>query len=112
MFSACWRSPVRWIISRRKRCDLISRHGAEVLVERLPGFELLAVDEKRTRTGERVAVLVEVSKQLETAVFQSRGAVGILANEAGNVIVDQLRGRGVVADDDEAGRNFNLRFFP
>ena len=43
--------------------DLVGGHLAEVLVERLARLELLAVDQERVRSGERVAVLVEVPEE-------------------------------------------------
>ncbi len=43
--------------------DLVGGHGAEVVVQRLAGFELLAVDQQGARAAERVAVLVEVAEQ-------------------------------------------------
>ena len=53
--------------------------------------------------AKRVAVLVEVAEQREAAVLPGvRRAVLVLAVEAGDVVVDELRGGGVVADDDEA----------
>ena len=42
--------------------DLVGGHGAEVVVQRIPGFELLAVDQERARAGKRVAVLIEISE--------------------------------------------------
>ena len=47
---------------------LLGSHPAETLVQRLAGFELLAVDQQRARPGERVAVLVEVAEEREPAV--------------------------------------------
>ena len=40
---------------------------AEVLVERLAGFELLAVDQQRVRPGQAVAMFVVIAEQLEAA---------------------------------------------
>ena len=71
-----------------------------------------AVDQERARARDRVAVVVEIAEQLEAAVFQGRGAVRILAVEAGDVVVDELRSRRVVADDDEARRDLDTRFLP
>ena len=63
--------------------------------------------------GERIAVLVEVAEQREAAAsIERRGAVVVLAVEAGDVVVDQLRDRGVLADDDEARRNAISCFLP
>ena len=62
--------------------------------------------------GERIAVLVEIAEKRETAVFERGRAVVVLPVKAGDVVVNQLRGRGVVADDDEAGRHANAGFLP
>ena len=62
--------------------------------------------------GERVAVFVEVAEQGQAAVFEGRRAVLVLALEAGDVVVDQLGGGGVVADDDEAGRHLDAASLP
>ena len=52
--------------------DLIGRHVAEIVVERIAGFELLAVDQQRVRARQRVAGgLVEVAEQREAAVLQA-----------------------------------------
>jgi hypothetical protein len=50
-------------------------------------------------------VLVEVAEQRQAALLGRDRAVVVLPQEAGDVVVDQLRDRGVVADDDEAGRD-------
>ena len=50
--------------------DLVGGHGAEVVVQRLAGFELLAVDQQGVGRAERVAVLVEVAEQREAPVLQ------------------------------------------
>jgi len=57
-------------------------------------------------------MLVEVAEEGEAAVLQGGGAVLVLTVEAGDVLVDQLRGRRVVADDDEAGRHLDPRLLP
>ena len=62
--------------------DLVRRHLAEVLVERLAGFELRAVDQDRVRAGEPVAVIVVVAEQLEAAVFERRRAVVVRRGES------------------------------
>ena len=92
--------------------DLVAGRGAEVLVERLARVELLAVDEQRAGAGMRVAVLVEVAEQRQAAVHQRRGAVLALAEEAGDEVVDELRGRRVVADDDEVRRRRDAGLLP
>ena len=86
--------------------------GAESAVQGFAGFELPTVNEERARSAERIAVIVEIAEQREAAVLEGRGAVGILAEEAGNVVVDELRGRYVVADHDEAWRNLDAGFPP
>ncbi len=50
--------------------DFVGRHVAEILVERLAGFELLAVDQQRARPRQPVAVFVIIPEQLETAVYR------------------------------------------
>jgi hypothetical protein len=70
---------------------------------------LLAVDEQRVRSRERVAGgLVEVAEQGEASVFQRARAVLVLAVEARDKIVDELRDGGVLADNDEAGRHTDV----
>src|SRR5207253_1376922 len=64
------------------------------------------------RPRERISVLVEVAEEWKGAVLQLRGAVVELSMEAGDVVVDQLGSRGVVADDDEAWRHANARLLP
>ena len=95
-----------------KALDLVAGGVAEAPVEGFARVELLAVDEQRARAGQRVAVLVEVAEQSQAAVLQGAGAVLVLAMEAGDVVVDQLRGRRVVADDDEARRCLDARLRP
>src|SRR5438093_10612394 len=111
-FSAWRRSPVRSMISRRKRSISSAAIPPEILVEPLTALELLAVDEQCLRAGERVAMLVEVPEQRELAVLRRSRTVLVLALEAGDVVVDQLGGRGVVAGDDEARRHGDLRLLP
>ena len=64
-----------------------------------PEFELLAVDQERARTVPPPAVL-DIAEQGQLAVDQDRSAA-LLALIAGDVVIDQLRGAGVVADHDE-----------
>ena len=45
--------------------DFIGGHGAEVVVQGIAGFELLAVDEERMRPATLVAMLVVVGKEGE-----------------------------------------------
>ena len=92
--------------------DLVAGRGSEVLVERLSGFELLAVDEQGAWTRQRIAVLVEVPEQIEPPLLQRGGAVLVLALEARDEVVDQLRCRGVVAHDDETRRDLDAGVLP
>ena len=92
--------------------DLVRGHVAEVLVERLAGFELFGVDQQRARPGQPVAVLVVVPEERKAPVLQRRRAVVVLAVEAGDEVVDQLRGRGVVADHDEDRRDLDPCLLP
>ena len=96
-----------------KALNLIGSHAAEVIVERIARFELLAVDEQRVRARERVAGgFVEIAEQCEASVLQRSGAVLVLAMEAGDEVVNELRDGGVLADDDEAGRHLDALFLP
>ena len=96
-----------------KALDLVGGHAAEVVVERIAGFELLAVDEQRVRARQRIAGgFVEVAEQREAAVLQRGRAVLVLPVEAGDEVVDELRDRGVLADDDEAGRHLDALVLP
>ncbi len=96
-----------------KALDLVGGHAAEVVVERVAGFELLAVDEQRVRARERVAGgFVEIAEQCEATVLQRGGAVLVLAMEAGDEVVNELRDGGVLADDDEAGRHLDALVLP
>jgi hypothetical protein len=54
--------------------DLVGRHGAEIIVQFLAGFELLAVDQQGPGSAERVAVVVEVVEQFQAAIFKGGGS--------------------------------------
>ena len=85
-----------------KALDLVGGHAAKVVVERVARFELLAVDQERVRTRERVAGgFVEVAEEREAPVFERGRAVVVLAVKAGDEIVDELGNGRVLADDDE-----------
>src|SRR5690606_32192410 len=92
--------------------DLVGGHLAEGRVEHIARLELLAVYEDGARAGVGVAVVVEVAEELEAAVLEPGGAVLELAGEARDVVVHELRRRGVVADDDEARRGLHLGLAP
>ena len=51
--------------------DLVAGRGPEVLVERPPGFELLAVDEHGAGTRDRIAARLEVPWSASRAAFRS-----------------------------------------
>jgi len=42
--------------------DLVYGHAAEVIVQRLSGFELRTIDQQRARAGNRITVFVEVAE--------------------------------------------------
>ena len=92
--------------------DLVGGHGAEVGVQGLAGFQLLAVDEQGARARQGVAVFVVVAKQGQAALFRLAGAIGVLALEAGDVVVHQFGGGGVVAHHDEAGGHGDAGLLP
>ena len=110
MFSACWRSPVRSMISRRKRSISSAAMSRKLSSSASPDSSCSLSIRSVSRPGERIAVLVEVAEQREAAVFERGRAVLVRAVKAGDVVVDQLRGGGVVADDDEAGRHLDPCF--
>ena len=91
-----------------KTLDLVSRDLPELLVQRLPRFELLAVDEQRVRAGKGLAGGVEVAEQFQAPLLQAP----VLGLPAGNVVVDELRSGRVVAHYDEAGRNLDALLLP
>ena len=49
---------------------------------------------------------------MEPTVHQRRRAVLVLALKTRDVVVDQLRGRGIVAHDDEARRDLDSGVLP
>ncbi len=105
MFSACWRSPVRSMISRRNRSISSAAMSRNLSSSASPDSSCsLSISSVRGR-GKRIAVLVEVAEQRQAAIFKRGRAVLVLPVKAGDVVVDQLRCGRVVADDDEAGRN-------
>ena len=92
--------------------DLVGGHVAEVIVQCLAGFELLAVDQEGPGAGKLVAVFVEIPEQGQPPDFERRRTVVVLPVETGDIVVDKLGGGGVVADDDETGRNLDAAFLP
>ena len=57
-------------------------------------------------------MFVEIPETLQPAIFELSCAVLVGAKEPGNVIVNELRGGGVVADNDEARRNSGAGLLP
>jgi hypothetical protein len=84
----------------------------EVVMQGVARFELLAVDQERARARQAIAVLVVIAEQLQP----SRDVAGFLAFllplETGDEVIDQLRGCGVVADDNEHRRRADPLLFP
>lgn len=88
--------------------NFVGGHGAEIVVQRISGFELLAVDQERVRSRQRIASdVVEVPEQCEAAVLKCRRAIRVLPEETGDEVIDQLRDGRVLTDDDKAGRDFD-----
>jgi hypothetical protein len=50
--------------------DLVGSHGAEIAIQGITRFELLAVDQQGVGSAEWGAVLVEVAEQFQTAILQ------------------------------------------
>ena len=50
--------------------NFVGGHVAEIVIEPLTGFELLAVDEQRVWPGERVAMLIKIAEQREAAGYR------------------------------------------
>ena len=92
--------------------DFVRRGDPEGLVQAFSRLKLSAVDEQGAGPRQRVAVDVEVPEQLEPPVLELRAAVLTLPVVAGDVVVEQLRGRGVVADHDEARGTLDVRLAP
>jgi hypothetical protein len=70
--------------------DFIRRHCAEFLIERIPGFELFAVDQQCARPGEPVPVVVVIAEQLEPAADIGFCAVLVCPHEPRDEVVNQL----------------------
>ncbi len=112
MFSACWRSPVRSMISRRKRSissaamvrklsssaspDSISSLSINRVFGRASGLPCSSKFRNRARRP--------FSRVVDPSSFGPMEARDVVVNQFG-------RGR-VVADDDEAGRHADSVFYP
>jgi len=93
--------------------DFIGGHAAEAGIQRIAGFQLLAVDQQGVGPWQWVAGgVVKVAKQGQATVFQRRRVVVVLAVEARDEVVDQLGNGGVLADNDEAWRHLDAVLFP
>ena len=75
----------------------------EVVAHRLAGFKLLAVHQDRVRAVQPAAVAVVVAEDGQLPGLDD-GLLADLLLPAGDVVEDQLRDVGVVADDDEHRR--------
>jgi len=66
-----------------KAVDLVGSHAAKIVVQRIAGFELLAVDEQGVRAWQRVAgAFIEIAEQRQASVLQPGGAGLMRAMEA------------------------------
>src|SRR5579884_3992271 len=92
--------------------DFVPSYLTKILFESFSRFELFAVDQQRIWPGKRVAVLIVIPEQLEAALFKVARAVFFFALKAGDVIVNQLGGRGIVAHYNEAGRHLDAPLRP
>ncbi|GBE49014.1 hypothetical protein BMS3Bbin12_02207 [bacterium BMS3Bbin12] len=92
--------------------DLILGHGAKAGVQGLAGFQLFAVDQQRIGAWQRIVVRVEIAEQLKPTVDDIGRTILVFPNEAGEVIVDQFRGAGVVADYNKARRHLDAGALP
>ena len=83
--------------------DLRTDSGAERGVEGFAGVHLFAVDQQRVWPGQAGAMFVVIAEQLQVAVGEAAALVAFrdIPLEAGDPFVDEFRGRGVVAHDDE-----------
>ena len=111
-FAACCGSPVRSTISRRKRSISSAAIARKFSSSASPDSSCSLSISSVFGRGERVAVLVEVAEEREAAVLERRRAVLVRRGEAGDEVVDELRDRGVLADDDEAGRHADAALLP
>src|SRR5260221_894998 len=96
-----------------KSLNFVGSHPTEILVERIARFELLAIDQQSVGTWQRIASsFVEIPEQFEAAVLQRRGVVSVFAVKAGDKVVNELRDRGVLADDDETRGHVDTLLLP
>ena len=91
---------------------LLGGGAPEVGGERVPAFELLAVDEQRSRRRAARAVFPKVVEQAQPPVARDALAVFGFALEARYVVVHHLGCGGVAAYDDEARRRGHAGFLP
>ena len=94
--------------------DLRIGQFAKVGIESVAGFQLLAVNEQRVRARKPVSELIVIAEQLEVPFVHEMPFIVFISSPlpAGNPFVHKLRGGGVVADDDEDGRNVDRGFLP
>src|SRR5208282_2486620 len=85
--------------------ELVDLQGGDLLelrAHRIARFQLLAVDQDRERSGLPLSVF-DVAEQGKLAGNRNRRAVWQGSLPSADVVEDQLRDVGVVADDDEDG---------
>ncbi|MNK95194.1 hypothetical protein D3C87_1154200 [compost metagenome] len=92
--------------------DFVSSHTPEIVVQRLAGFELLAVDQQGVRARQRLAMLVEVAEQLQPPRYARDGAIFVGPLEPGDVIEHQFGSGGVVAHHDETRWHVDTGLLP
>ncbi len=106
-------SPVRSTISRRKRSISSAAMPRKLSSSASPASSCSLSISSVFGRGERVAGDSSKLRNSARRPFSSVvGAVFVLAVEAGDEVVDELRDGGVLADDDEAGRHLDARFLP
>ena len=92
--------------------DFIGCHSSKAGVQGVAGFELCTVDEQSARTRQLIPVLIEILKQRQTAILKCRRTVFIFSMKARDVVIHQLGGGRIIADENEARGNLNTTFFP
>jgi len=63
--------------------NLVARHLPKVFIERLARLKLLAVDQQRSRLGERGAIITEIPEERKPTVFKLFGAIRLLTIKSG-----------------------------
>ena len=95
-----------------KAFNLIRRHTAKIRVQRFARLELLAVNQQRVGTRERIAIFVIVAKQFQPPRYQRCRAIFICFLKPRDKVIHQFRDGGILTDDNETGRRLNVRGLP